>query len=111
MRMRCASRRCGTPAERDGTIALIAPERVRTWAVPAVALLLGASLGPVFDYSGQGRWNFPAGAVRCGCWLMATPFALSRAFEAPWLAPATRIFGSWLVAIGLMLCAAVAGRL
>jgi hypothetical protein len=73
--------------------------------MPALALLAGIAFGlgvslndPTLAGSG-----FAAGAMLCGLWLIAAPRLVIGSGEPRWLEIASRIFASWLIAIGLML--------
>jgi hypothetical protein len=79
------------------------------WLMPFAALLCGAGLGLVVDITGASPrdWYFVAGAILAGCWLLGAPLLLCRGVAHAWCPIASRIFGSWLIAIGAMLAALV----
>lgn len=89
-------------------IALAVPERLTfVFTVPAVAFA-GIALGSVISFNNPNAaaWSFAAGAVLAGLWLVVPPMLVLRGFARGWLPIPSRIFGSWLVAIGAMLMAA-----
>ena len=90
-------------------VVLIAPVVMRLWLMPFAALLCGAGLGLVVDITGasQRDWYFAAGAILAGCWILGAPVLLCRGVTRAWFPTASRIFGSWLVAIGALLAALV----
>jgi hypothetical protein len=85
---------------------LAAPPEIARWVAPPVALIMGSALGLVIDFGDSTKWPFPAGAILAGLWIAIATLLSSRAFERPWLVVASRILGSWLIAIGAMLFAA-----
>lgn len=88
--------------------ALVLPRPVRIWFLPPVALYSGTALGLVVSFNDPTlrQWAFAGGTVAAGLWLVTVPLLLCRAVSRPWHEIPGRIFGSWLVAIGLMLGAA-----
>jgi hypothetical protein len=77
--------------------------------VPAAALVIGAMLAiaiKLVDPSFHDP-NFLRGAIAASVWLVATIALTCRLCDRPWFRIAIRIVGSWLIAIGLMLGAAI----
>ena len=85
-------------------LALLAPAALRTWTVPAAAMSAGAVLGLGIGggYLGLADAEFAAGVLLAGACAVVLPLLLLRRFAGAWHGIAGRIFGSWLVAIGLM---------
>jgi hypothetical protein len=79
--------------------------RVRIWIGPPAAAACGMALGLVlnFDDPTAAEWVFAGGTVLSGLWLVLWPLLLWRAFAQALLVIPVRIFGSWVVAIGIML--------
>jgi hypothetical protein len=90
-------------------IVLVSPDVARKSLAPVAALLAGAALGLVVDMgeTSLSAWAHPAGAILCGLWLAVTAGLIWRTLRQKWFAIAERIFGSWLVAIGMMLGASL----
>jgi len=89
-------------------IALAVPDRLTlVFTLPAVTFA-GIALGLVISFNdpNAAEWSFAAGAVLAGLWLVVPPMLVLRGFARRWLPIPSRIFGSWLVAIGAMLMAA-----
>jgi hypothetical protein len=90
-------------------LVLAAPQRLRAWLLPPTAILVGAMLAigiKLVDPSFHDP-NFVRGGVAAGVWLVgAVGLTVHRCYR-PWLGIAMRIAGSWLIAIGLMLGAAL----
>ena len=90
-------------------LVLAAPERAQFWLLPAAAVVIGAMLAvalKLVDPSFHDP-NFLRGALAAAVWLVAAIALIGRRQAPSWLAIAVRIFGSWLIAIGLMLGAAI----
>jgi hypothetical protein len=74
-----------------------------------VAIIIGAMLAigiKLVDPSFHDP-NFIRGAIAASLWLVAVPGLTGRLLDRPWFRIATRIFGSWLIAIGLILGASI----
>lgn len=86
-------------------LALAPAGRLRRWLAPAATGLSGAALGflAALHDPTVGDPRFAGGAAATGLWLVATPPAVLRWFDGPWLTIGGRILASWLVAIGLLL--------
>jgi hypothetical protein len=86
-------------------LALLPPSRVRAWAMPVIAVLLGAAFGFLIALndpaSTHGRFAWSAACA--GLWLVAAPPLLVWWPRRSWLAIGSRVFASWLIAIGVML--------
>jgi len=86
-------------------LALGSPAGLRAWTVPVAAALSGAALGFLIALHdpapGDGR--FSGGAAAAGLWLVAAPAVLLRPVDRSWLTIGSRVFASWLIAIGLLL--------
>jgi hypothetical protein len=89
-------------------IVLAAPRLVRFLLLPPTAIVSGATLGLVVNLNDPSveQWYYSGGAVLAGLWLVFPPLITWRHFERPWLVIPSRIFGSWLIAIGVMLAGA-----
>jgi len=88
---------------------LAAPERLRVWLLPPAALVIGATLAvgvEIVDPSFRDP-RFLRGALAASAWLALAIGFTARLLDRPWLRIAIRIFGSWLIAIGLLLAAAI----
>jgi hypothetical protein len=88
---------------------LAAPARHRSWLLPPVAIIIGAMLAigtKLVDPSFHDP-NFLRGAIAASVWLVAAVGLTGHRLDQPWFRIATRIAGSWLIAIGLMLGAAI----
>jgi hypothetical protein len=92
-----------------GGLILVVPERQQSWLLPPVAIIIGAMLAigiKLVDPSFHDP-NFIRGAIAASLWLVAVPGLTGRLLDRPWFRIATRIFGSWLIAIGLILGASI----
>jgi hypothetical protein len=87
--------------------ALVAPTAVRVFALPAVALLSGLVLavGLLAELPGAIGAEYLIGAALAMLATILVPLLILHDIRSPGLAVATRIAGSWLIAIGLMLMA------
>lgn len=86
-------------------LVLAAPQWLRVWLLLPTAILVGAMLAigiKLVDPSFHDP-NFLRGGVGAGVWLVGAVGLTVHLCYRPWLGIATRILGSWLVAIGLML--------
>ena len=86
-------------------LALALPLRLQSWALPVlsgtVGILSGLAVGlaaPAGEFAA-----FTGGAALAGLWIAALPVLLFPTIRAGWARILTRIVGSWLIAIGLML--------
>ena len=86
-------------------LVLVVRGTIRAFLLPVAALASGLALGLVINMSDPTveESMFALGAVACGIWLVAGPLLLWRRFAQPWFLIAGRIFGAWLIAVGLML--------
>jgi hypothetical protein len=86
-------------------VALAAPAAIRVWAHPPAALAAGVALGLpiVADSMSRAQVEFTAGALSSGIGLILAPLLLLWPFVRSGATIAGRIFGAWLIAIGLML--------
>lgn len=85
-----------------------AAERLRSWLLLPAAVVIGAMLAigiEIVDPSFHDP-NFLRGALAASIWLIAAAACAARLCDRPWLRIGIRIFGSWLIAIGLLLGAA-----
>lgn len=92
-----------------GGLILAVSERLRSWLLPPAAIIIGATLAlgiKLVDPSFHDP-NFLRGAVAASVWLVAAIGLTGRLCDRPWFRIAIRIVGSWLIAIGLMLGAAI----
>jgi hypothetical protein len=90
-------------------LVLASPQRLRAWLLPPAATLVGAMLAigiKLVDPSFHDP-NFVRGGVAAGVWLVGAVGLTVHLCYRPWLGIAMRIVGSWLIAIGLMLGAAL----
>jgi hypothetical protein len=87
-----------------GTV-LVLPRWFCRWLLAPAAALMGTmtALGIVLADPSFHDPNFPRGGIVAAIWLIAAVGLTVRALDRPWLKIAARIFGSWLIAIGLML--------
>jgi hypothetical protein len=87
--------------------ALVAPRTVRGFASPAAAFLSGLVLavGLLAELPGALGAEYLAGSALAILAAILVPLLILRDIRSPGLSVATRIAGSWLIAIGLMLLA------
>jgi hypothetical protein len=86
-------------------VVLAAPQRLRAWLLPPVAVVVGAMLAvgiKLVDPSFHDP-DFLRGALAASLWLVTAVGLTVHLVYARWLGIAVRILGSWLIAIGLML--------
>jgi len=86
-------------------LGLAIPGAFRRYALPFVALIVGClfALSMKLNSPDPTSAMFPTGGAAVAAWLLATSALFSRQRTARWLQIAFRIFGSWLIAIGLLL--------
>lgn len=82
------------------------------WRQRAVMLASGVvafsmSLFIGLDDLGIGIFDFTVGTVLCSLWLVVAPALPLRRFRGPWLTIPSRIVGSWLVVIGIIVLASL----
>lgn len=82
------------------------------WRQRAVMLAAGVvafsmSLFIGLDDLGIGIFDFTVGTVLCSLWLVVAPALPLRQFRGPWLTIPSRIVGSWLVVIGIIVLASL----
>ncbi len=82
------------------------------WRQRAVMLSAGVvafsmSLFIGLDDLGIGIFDFTVGTVLCSLWLVVAPALPLRQFRGPWLTIPSRIVGSWLVVIGIIVLASL----
>lgn len=90
-------------------LTLAVPGRLRSWLLPPSAIVVGAMLAvgiKLVDPSFHDP-NFLRGAIAASVWLVAAIGLMGQLCDRPWFRIAIRILGSWLIAIGLMLGAAI----
>lgn len=80
-------------------------QRVVLLAAAVVAFSLSLFIG--LDDLGIGIFDFTAGSVLCALWLVVAPALPLRRFRGPWLTIPSRIIGSWLVVIGIIVLASL----
>ncbi len=80
-------------------------QRVVLLAAAVVAFSLSLFIG--LDDLGIGIFDFTAGSVLCALWLVVAPALPLRQFRGPWLTIPSRIIGSWLVVIGIIVLASL----
>jgi hypothetical protein len=90
-------------------LVLAAPARHRSWLMPPTAIIIGAMLaiGIKLDDPSFHDPNFQRGAIAASVWLVAAVGLTGHRLDRSWFRIAVRIVGSWLIAIGLMLGAAI----
>jgi hydrogenase/urease accessory protein HupE len=86
-------------------LALALPAAVQKWVLPVLAVISGVAIGMAvgFEAPGGTLLRFAAGGVLAGLWLVLIPALLLPLARGAWLRILTRILGSWLIAIGIML--------
>lgn len=90
-------------------VVLAVPPGLRSWLLPPAAVVTGAMLAvgiKLVDPSFHDP-DFLRGALAASLWLVAAVGLTVHLISGRWLGIAVRIFGSWLVAIGLMLAASM----
>jgi hypothetical protein len=90
-------------------LALASPQRLRSWLLPPAAMVAGAMLAVAVKLSDPSFHDpdYVRGAIGAAAWSVAAVGLTINAGRRPWLGIATRILGSWLIAIGLMLGASL----
>ena len=88
---------------------LASPQRLRSWLLPPTAIVAGAMLAIAVKLADPSFHDpdYIRGAIAAAAWSVAAVGLTIYAYRRPWLAIATRILGSWLIAIGLMLGASL----
>lgn len=88
---------------------LAAPQALRPWLLPPTAIMAGAMLAVAVKLSDPSFHDpdFIRGAIAAGAWSVGAVGFTIHLCRRPWLGIATRILGSWLIAIGLMLGASL----
>ncbi len=88
---------------------LAAPPRLRSWLLPPIASVVAAMLAIAIKLADPSFHdpNFLRGALAAGAWLVAAVALTVHLCYRDWLGIGIRILGSWLIAIGLMLGAAI----
>ncbi len=76
----------------------------RRWAVMVAAGLVAFSFSLFvgLDDLGVGLLDFASGTVMSASWLVLAPGLMLRHFRGPWLVIPSRIVGSWLIVIGVI---------
>jgi hypothetical protein len=90
-------------------VVLAAPTGLRSWLLFPAAIMVGAMLAigiKLVDPSFHDP-DFLRGALAASLWLVGAVGLTVHLVHARWLGIAARIFGSWLIAIGLMLVASI----
>jgi hypothetical protein len=84
--------------------ALVASARWREWLAPICAAIFGAMLGLTTRLTDPSLHEpaFTWVPLLTACWIVAAVALTLRAFRRGWLSTVGRIFGSWLLAIGLL---------
>jgi hypothetical protein len=95
-------------------VTLVATGWPRRGLLPFAGVVVGVALGLAItlnDPSFHDR-SFPRGAIAATTWLAVAVGLTGRGFgfDRPWLGIGARIFGSWLIAIGLLLGGATIAR-
>jgi len=90
-------------------LVLAVSERIRSWLLPPAAIVIGAllAIGVEFVDPSSHDPNFLRGAIAASIWLVAAIGLMGHLCNRAWFRIAIRILGSWLIAIGLMLAAAI----
>jgi hypothetical protein len=90
-------------------LALAASGWLRYWLVPPAAMVIGAMLAIGIELADPDTDDphFLLGASAASLWLIVAIAIIGRLCDRRWFRIATRILGSWLIAIGLMLGAAI----
>lgn len=88
---------------------LAAPQPLRPWILPPTAIVTGAMLAISVKLADPSFHDpdFIRGALAAGAWSVGAVGFTIHLVRRPWLGIATRILGSWLIAIGLMLGASL----
>lgn len=85
-------------------VALVCSARLRPYVAPAAAMIFGAMLGLTIKLTDPSLHEpaFTWTPVLAGLWIVAAISLTVRAFRQHWFSVFGRIFGSWLMAIGLL---------
>jgi len=86
-------------------LALALPLLLQEWALPVLAAALGLSVGLAIGLAAPAGnvLAFSAGGVSSGLWIAIAPALVFPSLQISWARIFTRILGSWLIAIGLLL--------
>jgi hypothetical protein len=90
-------------------LALLLPQRIRAFFLPAVALIAGIAVGVTIgldNVAPPGVYGFEIAAGLAAMWVAAAVVLHAPWLDAPWVPVAGKVGGSWLIAIGLLLGAA-----
>jgi hydrogenase/urease accessory protein HupE len=86
-------------------LALALPLSLQTWILPILSAAAGILVGLAIGLSTPANeaMAFASGAALGGLWIAAIPVLVFPPIRAGWARILTRIVGSWLIAIGVML--------
>jgi len=86
-------------------LALALPRILQTWLLPVFAAPLGFLVGIATGLAAPASdvLAFSAGGALGELWIAATPALLFQSLQGPWARIFTRILGSWLIAVGVLL--------
>jgi hypothetical protein len=87
-------------------LALLCPTQVWRFLFPLLSFLLGAGFGLFIGLNtprGTGEIIFALSAEAAGLWVLVSSFTLRKLCQKPWLDVVDKIFGSWLLAGGILL--------
>lgn len=86
-------------------LALALPLTLQSWILPLLAAVSGVLIGLAIGLAAPagGEIAFAIGAGLGGLWIAALPALLFPPIQSGWARILTRIVGSWLIAIGVML--------
>lgn len=85
-------------------LSLAVPGRTRRWVLPAAAVIAGAMFAVVIHLTDPSFHDHTIARVGIAVafWILAAVCLTARAFRQSWFETAGRIFGSWLITIGLL---------